>query len=347
MLFRAKNSQGREYLQIVENRREDGRVRQRVITTLGWLGQLKESGRLDALLQSAARLAESVLVVSAHTKGELTEVCARRIGAVKIFERLWQESGCQSVIEELLAARGFAFAVERAIFLTVLHRLLAPDSDRAAERWREDYAIADVDGLELHHLYRAMAWLGEPLSDQGGATPFSPRCTKDRIEEGLFARSRDLFSELERVFFDTTSICFEGEGGETLGQRGYSKDHRPDLKQLLVGAVLDGHGRPIACELWPGNDRTTPVRFSCKPSCTASRLHPNRSSARLAFPAQYFTAISAWNARRSTSDIFEAASLMSSIWSASGKVSVPEVLNSFIWFSPRLNIVCKLSHTVV
>jgi transposase len=60
------------------------------------------------------------------------------------------------------------------------------------------------------------------------------------------------------VFFDTTSIYFEGEGGATLGQRGYSKDHRPDLKQLVVGAVLDGQGRPVACELWPGN--TTDVK---------------------------------------------------------------------------------------
>jgi transposase len=74
-------------------------------------------------------------------------------------------------------------------------------------------------------------------------------CTKDRIEAALFARRRDLFSELELVFFDTISIYFEGEGGESLDQRGYSKDHRPDLKQLVVRAVLDGHGRPIACEL--------------------------------------------------------------------------------------------------
>jgi transposase len=258
MFFRVKKSQGREYLQIVENRREDGRVKQRVIATLGRLEQLKHSGQLDALLQSGARFAESVLLVSAHAKGELTEVSAQRIGTVKIFERLWQESGCRSVLNELLAARGFAFPVERAIFLTVLHRLLAPGSDRAAERWREDYAIAGLQGLELHHLYRAMAWLGEPLPDQGGATPFSPRCTKDRIEEALFARGRDLFSELELVFFDTTSIYFEGEGGETLGQRGYSKDHRPDLKQLVVGAVLDERARPIACELWPGN--TTDVK---------------------------------------------------------------------------------------
>ena len=76
-----------------------------------------------------------------------------------------------------------------------------------------------------------------------------------------FARRRDLFTELQLVFFDTTSIYFEGEGGDTLGRRGHSKDHRPDLKQMVVGAVLDGQGRPICCELWPGDtaDVTTLV----------------------------------------------------------------------------------------
>lgn len=258
MFFRVKKSGGRQYLQIVENRREDGQVKQRVITTLGRLEQLQDSGRLDALLQSGARFAEAVLLVSAHAKGEVPELSTRRIGAVKLFERLWQETGCRGVIEELLRERRFEMPVERAIFLTVLHRLLSPGSDRAAERWHADYAIAGLEALELHHLYRAMAWLGEPLADQQGAMPFSPRCTKDWIEEALFARQRDLFSELELVFFDTTSIYFEGEGGETLGERGFSKDHRPDLKQLVVGAVLDEHGRPIACELWPGN--TTDVK---------------------------------------------------------------------------------------
>ena len=121
--------------------------------------------------------------------------------------------------------------------------------------------VADAEELELHHLYRAMAWLGEELDDQRAATPLVPRCTKDVIEERLFARRSDLFSELDIVFFDTTSLYFEGEGGETLGQYGHSKDHRPDLHQMVVGVVLDSDGRPISCELWPGNtaDVTTLV----------------------------------------------------------------------------------------
>ena len=55
------------------------------------------------------------------------------------------------------------------------------------------------------------------------------------------------------MFFDTTSIYFEGEGGDELGRTGHTKDHRPDLYQMVVGAVLDGLGRPMCCELWPGN----------------------------------------------------------------------------------------------
>ncbi len=137
----------------------------------------------------------------------------------------------------------------------MLHRLFAPGSDRAAEKWKDDYAIQGVGDLNLHHLYRAMAWVGEvlPKDPQDGATPFAPRTNKDLIEEALFARRRDLFSDLDMVFFDTTSIYFEGEGGETIGQWRHSKDHRPDLKQMVVGMVLDQQGNPLCSELWPGN----------------------------------------------------------------------------------------------
>lgn len=103
-----------------------------------------------------------------------------------------------------------------------------------------------------------MSFLGEQTEDQKDATPFAPRCRKDLIEEGIFFERRDLFTGLDLVFFDTTSIYFEGEGGETLGQRGYSKDHRPDLNQVVVGVVIDANGKPVCCEIWPGN--TTDVK---------------------------------------------------------------------------------------
>jgi hypothetical protein len=255
MFFRTKTSGPRSYLQVVENRWEGGRTRQRVIATLGRLDHLQQSGQLDALLASGARLSQSVLLLSAHAQGQVPTITTRRIGPALVFERLWQQTGCRQVIERLLDGRRFGFDVERAIFLTVLHRLFASGSDRAADKWKSDYRIEGCDSLQLHHLYRAMAWLGEELPEdqQAGRTRFAPRCTKDRIEEGVFDRRRDLFSGLQLVFFDTTSIYFEGEGGQDIGQRGYSKDHRPDLYQMVVGAVLDAQGRPICCELWPGN----------------------------------------------------------------------------------------------
>src|SRR6266851_2539434 len=260
MFFRTKKSGSRSYLQIVENRWENGRSRQRVVATLGRLDQLQESGQLDALLVSGAHLAHSVLLLSAHAQGRLPVVNTTHIGPALIFERLWQQTGCQRVIQQLLARRRFEFDVERAIFLTVLHRLFVSGSDRAADKWRRYYRIEGCDSLQLHHLYRAMAWLGEvlPTAQQKDKTPFAPRCVKDRVEEDLFAHRRDLFTDLQLVFFDTTSIYFEGEGGETLGELGHTKDHRPDLNQMIVGTVLDGQGRPICCELWPGN--TTDVK---------------------------------------------------------------------------------------
>ena len=263
--FRVKRSGPRSYLQIVENRWEDGRSKQRVLTTLGRVDELERTGQLERLLASGARFSKKLMILSAHENGELPSARARRLGPALIFERLWCESGCQAVLEQLLEERNFGFPVERLVFLTVLHRLFAPGSDRSCFQWKDKYVVDGIEGLELHHAYRAMAWLGEELGeeeqepsevDEDGEAldaPPSPRCVKDVVEERLFARRRDLFSRLELVFFDTTSICFEGEGGESLGQRGHSKDKRPDLKQMVVGAVIDEEGRPICCELWPGN----------------------------------------------------------------------------------------------
>jgi hypothetical protein len=260
MFLRSKKSGRHEYLQLVHNTRVEGRVRQQVLGTLGRLDRLRESGQLDALIASLSRFSEvsAVLGPGSRTAREGAETI--RIGPALIFERLWEETGIRRVLTRLLRDRKFEFEVERAVFLTVLHRLFSPGSDRAAEYWRQSYRIRGAESLELHHLYRAMAWLGEVLEpdEQVDAGPFGPRTQKDRIEEELFAERRDLFSRLDLVFFDTTSIYFEGMGGEELGRFGKSKDHRPDRHQMLVGAVLDHQGRPICSELWPGN--TTDVK---------------------------------------------------------------------------------------
>jgi len=252
MFFRIKPSGERRYLQIVENTRDGASTRQRVLATLGRVEDLEADGRLDALLRSGARFSDTALLISSLQSGTLENGASLRIGAPMIFGRLWEQTGCHKVIERLAAGRGFGFPVERAVFASVLHRLVVSGSDRACDKWLDAYQIDGVDQLELHQLYRAMAWLGEELADQSGATRAARR-NKDLIEEALFEGRRSLFSDLSVVLFDTTSLMFYGAGGESLGRHGKSKDHRPELKQVIVGVVIDAEGRPICSETWPGN----------------------------------------------------------------------------------------------
>ena len=253
MFVRDKRIGRYTYIYLVENVREDGRTKQRIIANLGRKEMVLAHGDLDRLARSVARLAQRSMVLSVDQGEAPPNAVCRRIGPALLFERLWHEAGCRSVLMALAGQRQFAFAVERAVFLTVLHRLFVSGSDRAAEKWRADYRIDGTEGLQLHHLYRAMAWLGEPLANQTGASGLAPRCRKDVVEEALFNRRRDLFAELSVVFMDTTSLSFEGQGGAELGRRGHSKDFRPDLNQMIVGLVMDQDGRPLCCEMWPGN----------------------------------------------------------------------------------------------
>jgi hypothetical protein len=255
MFVREKQIGPYRYVYLVESVRENGRTKQRIIKNLGRQEEVAAKGDLDRLARSAARLAQRSMVLSLLDRDGAPGLATWRIGPPLAFERLWRETGCRTVIEALAAERGFGFSLERACFLTVLHRLMISGSDRSADAWREDYRIEGTEELALHHFYRAMGWLGEELADedQAGRTPFAPRCLKDLVEERLFEAGRDLFSELSVVFMDTTSLYFEGAGGETLGQRGHSKDHRPDLMQMVGAVVMDQLGRPLCCEMWPGN----------------------------------------------------------------------------------------------
>jgi len=237
MFVRAKKVGKYTYLQLVENKRVEGKTRQRVVATLGRLDQLEKKGGVEALILSLARFSHKVKVQQAYEQGDLEALGEHAVGPALIFGRLWEELGLGEILEERLAGRRFSFPVERAVFASVLHRLFESGSDRQGYRFLRDVYVPGAEGLELHHFYRAMRFLGEE---------------KEGIEEALFARTRDLFTDLRLVFFDTTSLYFVGEGGE-LGERGYSRDRRPELAQVVVGALLSGEGRPISCEVYPGN----------------------------------------------------------------------------------------------
>ena len=253
MFARIKKSGNNQYLQIVQNRRDGKKTVQRVIATLGRIDQMQAKGEVDSLVRSLSRFSEKIMLILSALDNPDILATAKKIGPAIIFERIWKELAIGKIIRDLLKDRKFEFNVERAIFLTVLHRLFVSGSDRFCDRWKRDQRIEGVEDLSLHHLYRAMAFLGEELKDQKDRNPFTPRCMKDVIEEDFFQVNSDLFSGVDLFFFDTTSIYFEGEGGETLGEKGYSKDHRPDLNQMIVGTLINDEGRPVCCEIWPGN----------------------------------------------------------------------------------------------
>ena len=171
MFVRVKPSGKYQYLQVVKNYREGAKVKQKVIGTLGRLDRLLESGTLEKLAQSMLRFSQRLRVVSAHQAGELQAKQVVSIGPGLVFDRLWERMGLKQILTQLLGQRKFNFSVERAVFLTVLHRLFAPGSDREADKWKEDFRIEGAEELRLHHLYRAMAWLGE---EQEESNPFAP-----------------------------------------------------------------------------------------------------------------------------------------------------------------------------
>jgi hypothetical protein len=158
MFVRLKKTGKYKYLQIVQTYREGKKVKQRVISTLGRLEELQEKGDIETIISSLSKYSKEVIMCltgKGDTSGE-----SFVIGPVLIFERLWRESGLYGVINLLLEGRKYEFDVERAIFVTVLHRLLVSGSDRSCEHWMQGYRIEGSEQLSLHHFYRAMAFLG-------------------------------------------------------------------------------------------------------------------------------------------------------------------------------------------
>jgi hypothetical protein len=125
--------------------------REWLFCTVGRLDQLHGKGSIESLIQSLSRFSEKVLLILSG-KSDVS-ASAKKIGPALIFERLWEELAIKKVLQGLLSDRKFEFDVERAIFLTVLHRLFVSGSDRSCEKWQRDYLIKGVEDISLHHLY--------------------------------------------------------------------------------------------------------------------------------------------------------------------------------------------------
>ena len=162
MFVRIKKSGVNEYLQIVQNYRDGYKTKQRVIGTLGRINEVAGSKDIDTLISKLSKYSnETLMVITGQSKIDARSVS---IGPGLIFERLWQEIGMPGIIHGMVGKRKFSFDIERAIFLTVLHRLFVSGSDRSCEKWKEDYHIERTGSIALHQLFSTPHFLDQRIA---------------------------------------------------------------------------------------------------------------------------------------------------------------------------------------
>ena len=214
-------------------------MRQRVIANLGRLDYLKANGDIDSLTQSLARFSETLRVISASRTPEIQSCRAKSWGPGLVFGRLWEQQGLPEVLGKLSWCRRFQFDLERVSFALSLQRLCEPGSDLQGSEWLKTVEAPGFDKIELHQMYRTVGWLSD---------------ARYELERELFFQDRDLFNrELDLVFLDTTSTRVYRSEETEWTKRGYSRDHRPDLPQLVLCVAVDRRGWPISWEVFPGN----------------------------------------------------------------------------------------------
>jgi hypothetical protein len=233
------NGREYEYLQIVRPYREGEKVRQEVVATLGRTEKLLASGEVDGLLRSLAKFSEKLRVVEATKHPDIHAQESRQWGPALVFGRLWEMQGIPEIIHTLCRDRKFAFDVERACFAMALQRLCAPGSDLQGSEWVGTVEAPGFERLALQHFYRTALFLAEVRSE---------------LETELSWKDRDLFSQdFDVMFIDTTSLYVHRAEETELFKRGYSRHHRPDLPQVVLCAVVNTQGWPVAWEVFPGN----------------------------------------------------------------------------------------------
>lgn len=250
---RKKDGKVHRYWTLVRSVRVGRRVIQQ---TVAQLGELDEHGRLEARALARHLIGEpeqarlfddgsAHLTVPVRLKSIRIER-SRQFGDVYLALALWRGSGLAQLCEQLLPAGKEQVAWEKMAAVLVSARLCEPSSElHIAEDWYRRTALSDLLQLEesqvnKDRLYRA---LDELLLH------------KAALEAHLSRRCGELFAiDNEVLLYDVTSTFFEGQAeANPLAQRGYSRDHRPDCKQVCIALVVSFDGFPLGYEVFPGN----------------------------------------------------------------------------------------------
>lgn len=230
------NAAGQSYYHLVESYREDGKVRQRTLMSLGRVGE----DRMDEVISAIGKHKDvlSVIDIAKSISVEDTFI----LGPLLVLERMFESSGIDRVLNKTAGKHSkLGFDFKKLIFTMVVSRFVKPGSKlKIYEHWQNKfYPEMLVGDIKLHQLYRALGI----LSDH-----------KEEIELDLFWQDRDLLScEVDVVLYDLTTLRFESTEATGLRQFGYSKEKRSDCTQVVFGLLLKPDGVPLGFEVYPGN----------------------------------------------------------------------------------------------
>ena len=251
-----------EYVRLVESYRQGGKVKQRLIASLGRKELLLE--HLDAL--NRLLRGEKPAPTSEAGHHEAVALQAWDWGVSLVAGALWRELGLEQILDRRAKGRrGSSVALADRVLALVANRLEAPGSEHGLAGWLETSFVCDRHGRQWRPEWR------DEAERRASATPRvrvgfrqlqrwyrtldQLLVLKPTIEKELFLRLRDLFSlKVDLVLYDLTSTYFEGHGPARLGAHGYSRDGKPRQRQVLVGLVMVD-GWPIAHHVFAGNDR--------------------------------------------------------------------------------------------
>jgi transposase len=242
-----RNAQGVSYLQIARSYRQGDKVKREVLFTFGRLDVLQATGQIDSLVEALSRFATRQRLVDLSKDVSISRVY--HLGAAHVVSRMMERLGLKKMLERL-AREHPRMQLPWVAIITgmIVSRFIEPCSKRRLnlEQWEQIYpGILECDVPPLKGFYRAMDVLWKH---------------REEVEATLFDRGgeRDLFNqELDVVFYDLTTLHFESvndnpEDGE-LRRFGYSKNHREDLTQVILGLLVDREGVPVGFQLFPGN----------------------------------------------------------------------------------------------
>ncbi len=255
--YRTKDGKRHAYWTLVQSVRTERGPRQRIVAYLGLCDEAGRLGVLDAAEPDTRHRQEHLFEPGVREWVEV-DVAGMRVERLRAFGGPWlgrellRTVGLDRFFESVLPVgrEEIPWAVMAEVL--VLSRLCEPSSElHIAEHFYEQSALADVLGVPADkvnddRLYRALDQL-------------LPH--KERLEQHLKERLGTLFGlDYDLLLYDVTSTYFEGEANANpLAQRGYSRDGRPDCKQVCIGLVVSRSGMPLGYEVFAGNrhDSTT------------------------------------------------------------------------------------------